>query len=62
MQIRDAKMMSKTQNKVYAHIKCHSYDILGHLASGCPNKLEKAQANKKKQGNEKHHMIKEEKT
>jgi hypothetical protein len=35
---------------------------LGHLASGCPNKLEKkAQANKKKQDNEKHHMSKEEK-
>ena len=45
-----------------AHIKCHSCDILGHLASVCPNKLEKkAQANKKKQGNEKHHMSKEEK-
>jgi hypothetical protein len=63
MQIQDTKMMSKIQNKkVYAHIKCHSCDILGHLALGCPNKLEKkAQANKKKQGNEKHHMSKEEK-
>ena len=37
-------------------------DILGHLASGCPNKLEKkAQANKEKQGSEKHNMSKEEK-
>jgi hypothetical protein len=37
--------------KEVAHIKCHSCDELGHLASGCPNKLEKkAQANKKKQG------------
>jgi hypothetical protein len=35
---------------------------LGHLATGCPNKLEKkAQANQEKQGNEKHHMSKEEK-
>ena len=35
---------------------------MGHLASGCPNKLEKkAQANKEKQGNEKHNMSKEEK-
>ena len=48
--------------KMIAHIKCHSCDILGHLASGCPNKLEKkAQANKEKQGKEKHHMSKEEK-
>ena len=48
--------------KEVAHIKCHSCDELGHLASGCSNKLEKkAQANKKKQGNEKHHMSKEEK-
>ena len=37
-------------------------DILGHLALGCPNKLEKkAQANKEKQGNDKHNMSKEEK-
>jgi hypothetical protein len=44
----------------FAHIKCHSCDE--HLASGCPNKLEKkAQANKENQGNEKHHMSKEEK-
>ena len=62
---QDAKKVSKNKEekmKMIAHIKCHSCDILGHLASGCPNKLEKkAQANKKKQGNEKHHMSKEEK-
>ena len=56
-----AKMMSKTQDKKkeLAHIKCFKCEDLGHLALGCPNKLEKkAQANKKKQGNEKHHMSK----
>ena len=62
---QDVKKVSKNQGekmKTIAHIKCHSYDILGHLALGCPNKLEKkAQANKEKQGNEKHHMSKEEK-
>jgi uncharacterized protein YbaR (Trm112 family) len=61
---QDAKKVSKNQEKMkeVAHIKCHSCDKLGHLASGCPNMLEKkAQANKEKQGNEKHHMSKEEK-
>ena len=62
---QDAKKVSKNKEekmKMIAHIKCHSCDILGHLASGCPNKLEKkAQTNKKKQGNEKHHMSKKEK-
>jgi hypothetical protein len=62
---QDAKKVSKNKEekmKEVAHIKCHSCDILGHLALGLPNKLEKkAQANKKKQGNEKHHMSKEEK-
>ncbi|OQU80340.1 hypothetical protein SORBI_3007G113533 [Sorghum bicolor] len=51
MQIQDAKMMSKNEDKkkVYAHIKC-------------PTKLEKkAQATLKRQGNEKQHMSKEEK-
>jgi hypothetical protein len=61
----DTKKVSKNQEekmKMIAHIKCHSCDIFGHLASGCPNKLEKkAQTNKKNQGNEKHHMSKEEK-
>ena len=39
---QDAKMMSKTQDeKKLAHIKCHACEHLGHLASGCPNKLEK---------------------
>ena len=42
--IQDAKMLSK--NKIqkknpHAHIKCHSCATLGHLASGCPSKLEK---------------------
>ena len=43
-------MMSKTQaENELAHIKYHACEDLGHLASGCPNKLEKkAQANKKK--------------
>ncbi|OQU86991.1 hypothetical protein SORBI_3003G184732 [Sorghum bicolor] len=51
MQIQDAKMMSKNQDKkkAYAHIMC-------------PTKLEKkAQATLKRQGNEKQHMSKEEK-
>jgi hypothetical protein len=35
---------------------------MGHFASGCPTKLEKkAQATHERQGNEKHHMSKEEK-
>jgi len=63
--IQDAKMLSKNkiqEKNPHAHIKCHSCAILGHLASGCPNKLEKkAQANYEKQGNEKHQMSKEEK-
>ena len=62
---QDAKKVSKNKEekmKEVAHIKCHSCDKLGHLASGCPNKLEKkAQANNEKQGNEKQHMSKEEK-
>ena len=60
---QDAKKVSKNKEekmKEVAHIKCHTCDELGHLASGCPNKLEKmAQANKEKQGNDKHHMSKE---
>jgi hypothetical protein len=57
-------MMSKTQDekKELAHIKYHACEDLGHLASGCPNNLEKkAQANKEKQDNGKHNMSKEEK-
>ncbi|WVZ83041.1 hypothetical protein U9M48_030226, partial [Paspalum notatum var. saurae] len=61
----DAKMMSKNQDekkKDIAHIKCYKCDILGHLASGCPNKLEnKAQVSNEKQGNEEHQMSNEEK-
>ena len=55
--IQDAKMLSKNkiqEKNPHAHIKCYSCAILGHLASGCPNKFEKkAQAN-----NEKHQMSK----
>ena len=62
---QDAKQISKNKEekmKKIAHMRCYSCDILGHLASGCPNKLEKkAQANKEKRGNEKHNMSKEEK-
>ena len=60
---QDAKQMSKNKEekmKKIAHMRCYSCDILGHQASGCSNKLEKkAQANKEKQGNDKHHMSKE---
>jgi hypothetical protein len=57
---QDAKIVSMNQDeKKVTHIKCHNCDELGHLASSCPNKLKKkAQANKKKQDNEKHHMSK----
>ena len=62
---QDVKKESKNKEekiKMIAPIKCHSCDILDHLALGCPNKLEKkAQANKEKQCNEKHNMSKEEK-
>ena len=61
---QDAKQMSKNKKekiKKIAHMRCYSCDILGHLASSCPNKLEKkAQASKEKQGNEKHNISKEE--
>ena len=59
---QDAKQMSKNKEEKIekiAHMRCYSCDTLGHLALGCPNKLEKkAQANKEKQGNEKHNMSK----
>ncbi|KAG0520718.1 hypothetical protein BDA96_08G098500 [Sorghum bicolor] len=64
MQIQDAKIMSKNQDKkkAYAHIMCFECKNEGHFASRCPTKLEKkAQATLKKQGNEKQHMSKEEK-
>ena len=41
---QDAQKVSKNKEekvKEVAHIKCHSCDELGHLASGCPNKLER---------------------
>src|SRR6185437_14656733 len=63
--IQDAKILSKNkiqEKNPHAHIKYYSCAILGHLVSGCPNKLEKkAQANNEKQDNEKHQMSKEEK-
>ena len=61
MQIQDAKMMSKNEDKKkgYAHIKCFECKDDGHFASRCPTKLEKkAQATLKRQGNEKQHMSK----
>ena len=65
MHIQNAKMLSKNkiqEKNPHAHIKCHSCATLGHLASGCPNKLEKkTQVNNEKQGNEKHQMSKKEK-
>ncbi|KAG0542741.1 hypothetical protein BDA96_02G130400 [Sorghum bicolor] len=64
MQIQDAKMMSKNEDKKkgYAHIKCFECKDDGHFASRCPTKLEKkTQATLKRQGNEKRHMSKEEK-
>jgi len=56
MQIQDAKMMSKNEDKkkAYAHIKCFECKNEGHFALRCPTKLEKkAQATLKRQGNEK---------
>ena len=65
MHIQNAKMLGKNkiqEKNQHAHIKCHSCATLGHLASGCPNKLEKkAQANNEKLGNEEHQMRNEEK-
>ncbi|KAG0523247.1 hypothetical protein BDA96_07G107500 [Sorghum bicolor] len=64
IQIQDAKMMSKNEDKkkAYAHIKCFECKDDGHFASRCPTKLEKkAQATLKRQGNEKQHMSKKEK-
>jgi hypothetical protein len=64
MLIQDIKMMSMTQDekKVYAHIKCFKCEDIGHFALKCHTKLEKkAQETHERQGNEKHHMSKEEK-
>ena len=64
MQIQDAKMLGKNEEekKVYAHIKCFKCEDMGHFALRCLTKLEKkVQATHERQGNEKHHMSKEEK-
>ncbi|OQU91936.1 hypothetical protein SORBI_3001G261589 [Sorghum bicolor] len=64
IQIQDAKMMSKNEDKkkAYAHIMCFECKNDGHFASKCPTKLKKkAQATLKRQGNKKQHMSKEEK-
>ena len=48
---QDAKQISKNKEEKIekiAHMRCYSCDTLGHLALGCPNKLEKkAQAKRR---------------
>ena len=64
MQTQDAKIMSKNEDekKDYTHIKCFKCENTGHFVSKYPTKLEKkTQAIHERQGNEKHHMSKEEK-
>ena len=53
----------RNEKRNFAHIKCYKCEDMGHFDSKCPNKLEKKdQATQERQGNEKHHMSKEEKT
>ena len=64
MQNQDANIVSKNQKvkNDHAHIKYFKCEDIGHFASKYPNKLKKkAQATQERQGNEKHHMSKEEK-
>ena len=61
---QDAKLVSKNQDekKVYARIKYFKCGNTRHFASKCPAMLEKkVQAIHERQGNEEHHMSKEEK-
>ena len=56
--------MSKNQieKRDFSHIKWFKCEVMGHFALKYPIKLEKkAQAIHERQGNEKHHMSKEEK-
>ena len=49
---QDAKQVSKNEEEKIekiAHIRCYSCDTLGHLALGCPNKLERKGSSKQEE-------------